>query len=674
MRTLSTKSKLIALVAICSLCAAISIGANSPSKRDRPGLSGPELFDHESRRALPAAPNIFDATQTDILPPPVDRPLPAPEYSDAYKGEATRGELTEPVWVSTDRVTGVCSPSVVHSGESNNNPGSPLVPLLMNFRALSKLPSSSACLADPAKCRANEIGRADTHSAVAKNFVVLTVNHEFAIYNKCGKLIFKSCIEDFLGLSDVDFEFVDPRVIYDPWNGRWVMTWQGNKRPKTHLFMVVSDDQDPRGDWYYYAFKAAPDNTTFADNYDLGYGMKGVYMAGHQRNFAGGSTAEATFRSFDKAQIYNALPANMFTDSFLTNEDGSATRSPRVAQMQTGPDFDVAFVNARNKGGERITLWKLFDPFGAHTLTKVDLRVAGYEQPPKAVQPNGSKVDTGDCRPTNAVYTSGRLYTANQEKKLWSGEAIPRSVLHVYGINTVTNSLVFDRDLGAPGFYYWYGACSMDFRGNVVVNFARAGNSTFLEHRYLTLDIPNNQSFQSQLIEPGEGNSAAENWGDYFQSTLDWGDYQGGKGKQKIWMYGMYMTAAPDEWGSWVGATARDANPGVLTVAPISNFNSVGPVGGPFSPSTMTYTLGNLGEVGYNYTITGVPAWLTVSSLYGEAPAGAAVDVTLKIRPPVANTLPVGEYHATITFENCYTLGTSKTRNVNLRVTPRRIG
>jgi len=666
-RTLLTSIAIVALVVPGAVCAVIRVGANPPAVRDQPSLSGADIH-----QQLPQALNNPNAPQTDILPPPVDRPLPVPQYRNAYQGQATRGELTVPVWISTRDTTHVCDPSVIHSGESNNNHGSALTPLLMNFRGLGKLPSSSACLANPDNCRANEIGRADTHSAVAKDFVVLTVNHEFAIYNKCGKLIFKSCIEDFLGLSEVDFEFVDPRVIYDPWNGRWVMTWQGNQSPQTHLFMVISDDADPRGDWYYYAFNASDGKQGFADNYDLGYGRRGIYMAGQQRT--NNSFVEATFRSLDKAQIYNALPASMITDSVLTNEDGSQTRGPRVAQMQTGPAFDVTFVNARNDGGDRITLWKLFDPFGAHTLTKVDLRVALYEQPPKAVQPNGSKVDTGDCRPTNAVYTSGRLYTANQEKKLWSGETIPRSVLHVYGINTVTNSLVFDRALGAPGFYYWYGACSMDFGGNVVVNFARTGNRIFLEHRYLTLDIPNNRSFQSQLIEAGEGNSAAENWGDYFQSTLDWGDYQGGKGKQKVWMYGMYMTAAPDEWGSWVGATARAADQGAMALAPNTHFNIAGPSGGAFSPSAMTYTLGNTGEVGYNYTITGVPAWLTVSSHYGEVPAGGAVDVTLRIRPEVANTLPVGEYHATITFENCYTLGTSKTRNVNLRVTPRRIG
>jgi len=676
MRDLSTKSKLIALaalVAIGPLCAAISIGANAPSELDRPGISGPELFGHKSRRALPAATNIFDATQTDILPPPVDTPWSAPQFKTTYQGKAAQGEQTQPVWVSTDSVTGVCSPSAIHSGESNHNPGSPLTPLIKNFRGLG-LASSDDGDTPPGSDSAPATGRADTHSAAAKNFVVLTVNHEWAIYNKCGKLIFKSCIEDFLGLTGSSL--IDPRVIYDPWNGRWVMTWQRNRAAarRTHLFVVISDDSDPRGDWYYYAFDTDPDGATFADNYDLGYGMRGIYLSGHQRLWSVGDIATATFRSLDKAQVYNALPASMITDSGLTNEDGSATRGPRVAQMQTGPGFDVAFVNARTNGGDRITLWKLFDPFGAHTLTKVDFRVEAYEKPPLAVQPNGSKVDTGDCRPTNAVYTSGRLYTANQEENLWSGERIPRSAIHVYGINTVNNSLVFDRDFGAPGLYYWYGACSMDFRGNVVVNFARTGDGRLLEHRYTTLDIPNNLFFASDLIKAGQANFAGENWGDYFQSSLDWGDYQGGKGKQKLWMYGMYMPAAPAEWGTWVGATARAADQGVMSLAPNNSFNIVGPSGGPFSPSTMTYTLGNTGEVGYNYTVTGLPVWLTGSSVYGEVPAGAAVGVTLRIRPEVANTLPVGEYHATITFENCYTLGTSKTRNVRLRVTPRRIG
>jgi hypothetical protein len=663
-RTLLTSSAIAVLVVSGAVCAFIRVGANPPAARDKPALSGGDV-----QRLLPRAINLSDATQADVLPPPVDRPLPAPQYRDAYRGQATRGELTEPVWISTRDTKHLCDPSAIHSGQSNNNHGSTLTPLLMNFRGLGKLPSSSACLADPNQCRASEIGRADTHSAVAKNFVVLTVNHEFAIYDKCGKLIFKSCIEDFLRLSGGDIKFVDPRVVYDPWNGRWVMTWQGNQPSQTRLFMVISDDADPRGDWYYYAFDASDNQPGFADNYDLGYGMRGVYMAGHERTNS--ALVEATFRSLDKAQIYNALPANMITDSFLTNEDGTKTRGPRVAQMQTGPTFDVAFVNARIEGGDKITLWKLFDPFGAHTLTKVDITVDAYEQPPAAVQPNGSTVDTGDCRPTNAVYTLGRLYMANQEKKLWSGTTIPRAGIHIYGLDTINDSLVFNRDFGGPGLDYFYGACAMDFSGNVVLNFARTGIVRFLEHRYAFLDTQNNSFFGSHLIKAGHANYGGENWGDYFQASLDWGDYQGLGSKQKLWMYGMYMTADQDEWGTWVGATARDANAGELSVAPVSNFNSVGPVGGPFSPTTKTYTLGNSGEVGYNYTVTGVPTWLTVSGNYGEVPAGAAVDVTLAIKSVVANTLPIGEYGATITFENCCAGGTTKTRNVRLRVTRR---
>jgi hypothetical protein len=59
-------------------------------------------------------------------------------------------------------------------------------------------------------------------------------------------------------------------------------------------------------------------------------------------------------------------------------------------------------------------------------------------------------------------------------------------------------------------------------------------------------------------------------------------------------------------------------NPLALQVVPTTNVVAAGNQGGPFSPSSFSYTLGaTYGSV--NYSISGVPSWLTPSSTKADA-------------------------------------------------------
>jgi Viral BACON domain len=87
---------------------------------------------------------------------------------------------------------------------------------------------------------------------------------------------------------------------------------------------------------------------------------------------------------------------------------------------------------------------------------------------------------------------------------------------------------------------------------------------------------------------------------------------------------------------------------------------------GPFSPSSFRYTLSaTYGSV--NYSITGVPSWLTSSSTSGTVASGTTVTFTVNAN---ANTLVPNTYTATITFANADTgLGT-QTQTASLTVNP----
>jgi hypothetical protein len=104
-----------------------------------------------------------------------------------------------------------------------------------------------------------------------------------------------------------------------------------------------------------------------------------------------------------------------------------------------------------------------------------------------------------------------------------------------------------------------------------------------------------------------------------------------------------------------------------LSVTPTSNFESSGPVGGPFTPASTGYTLENLNATPLNYTVSATAPWLTLSPAGGTLPGNGTVTVTLSINAS-ANSLVAGTYTDTVTFTNTTDHVGDTTRTVSLIV------
>lgn len=518
----------------------------------------------------------------------------------------------------------------------------------------------------------------DPHGACGRLHVMEVTNDHFAVYSKDGTNLFEADINDFLGLPGFLF---DPKVMYDPWNSRWVMLYlfkDSDARVSQHV-LIISADERPIGigpSWYY-RFNAETEpgggNAAWADYYDLSYGAVAVYTSGNQFKWTGGFRM-ARIRTWDKAQIYAAAAAGRIDDSFLTNADGSITDTPRAAHMQVvfGGN-DGVFINSRWGGGNRLTLWKMADPLGAHSLTRVDLDTFDYDTPPDAVQPNGWVIDTIDCRLMSAVVTGNspvfnqvRLYTGGQERHNW-GEPSDRSVVDIWEIDPAANTILYGTRFGTSGMYYWFASSGADYGPNNFWTFARTGPGAgeFAEMRYVDMQ-GGSFSSSSRQIKAGEGNYGEYRWGDYFGAQMDWGDWWAGSPGWRIWMVGEWATSASNAWGTWIGMSTA-YNRGSLNLAPVSDF-IYSAYTGCASGESRTYEMSNVGEVGFNYLVSGAPSWLDVSTTQGEIFGGQSQDVILEVNAS-ADSLGPGIYTAAITFEDVYNAGNVFTRNVRMRLT-----
>lgn len=88
-----------------------------------------------------------------------------------------------------------------------------------------------------------------------------------------------------------------------------------------------------------------------------------------------------------------------------------------------------------------------------------------------------------------------------------------------------------------------------------------------------------------------------------------------------------------------------------LAVSPSSVFSSIGVPGGPFAPTNHTYLLTNTGYGPCQWSVSGVPPWMTITPANGILSSGETVGVTAAISS-AANNLPLGGYVASLVFSN----------------------
>ena len=107
---------------------------------------------------------------------------------------------------------------------------------------------------------------------------------------------------------------------------------------------------------------------------------------------------------------------------------------------------------------------------------------------------------------------------------------------------------------------------------------------------------------------------------------------------------------------------------GPLTLTPSGGLSPTGNVGGPFSPSSITYTISNPGIAGMDWTATNLTTWVNLSSSSGTLSPGAGTTVTVSIDAS-AGGLPAGTYFDTVTFTNTTNGSGNTTRPVDLTAT-----
>jgi hypothetical protein len=456
--------------------------------------------------------------------------------------------------------------------------------------ALAPAPEASflGIAGDPA------IAPSDTTGAAGISRVVTAVNIEYAVWDKAAATVptgapaplVAGTLESLAARLPGGAFVFDPKVVYDPYRGRFVIVFLAGHGPpftpgfrKSWIVVVTMPEAtvtDP-GTWCRRVLRGDQvprDGAQFADYPGLGLDKKRIYVTTNQFRFDGR-------RRFDYAQVLAIQKSGLYRCGKRPRIEvfaGEDTRDPRggqaftiqpaITETDTGanpPEYLVSFQD-RSCGpacGKRLTVWRIKARRGKGLRISADAVGVGQSRtPPLGTQKDGSPSctpiehcwDVGDLRLVTAFFDAdrGRLYTAHAVRAdIAAGDGYLESAVNWYELDPspIRRARVTRRGtLGDPGRDSGWPAMATDAAGNLFITYSRAGAP--LPGEYLSAvaaTIPPGAVTPDAVtvLTPGEAPYIAapgrpQRWGDFAGANRDPVD------GSDVWLVAQYARADAD--------------------------------------------------------------------------------------------------------------------------------
>jgi hypothetical protein len=405
----------------------------------------------------------------------------------------------------------------------------------------------------------------DTTGAVGRDKLMSTLNSNYVIQRKSdGQVLSRVSMTSFWAALGTHRPF-DPRVLYDPYSDRWLVSAADDPVLPTSLILYgISDTGDPQGRWHLYAIDADPDNITFADFPTLGFDQSTVAIGLNMFD----NTTQAYVRGRLIVLDYASLRAGGNGAPLDVSVPGGFALQPAVTYSATEQTLYV--VEHVDSMSATYRLWSVRDG----TLTVVGggpkvnpLGSFGTPGPLNFLsQDIGRGVDSGDSRAGNVGFRNGRIWYAQTIGMPPGGIGGIRADVQWVALDTNGDFVQGGRiqDLGANpwngGHSYAFPTLAVNARDDVLVGFSEFQSTDFVDaaYAYRAGTDPPNTIREPVTLKDGEGpytktRGGFNRWGDYSGSSVDPVD------DLSLWTIQEYARIpvgrrdGSGRWGTWWG-------------------------------------------------------------------------------------------------------------------------
>ena len=135
----------------------------------------------------------------------------------------------------------------------------------------------------------------DVNGAVGPNHIMTTLNTEVRIQSLTGTIISTVSLYSFWNSVGFPSPF-DPKVLYEPYNNRWIITSVANSNSGSSSILIgVSQTNDPTGVWNLYSIDADGSDANWLDFPSIGFNKDWVVVTGHLFSISGSNFVTARF-------------------------------------------------------------------------------------------------------------------------------------------------------------------------------------------------------------------------------------------------------------------------------------------------------------------------------------------------------------------------------------------
>lgn len=419
----------------------------------------------------------------------------------------------------------------------------------------------------------------DVNGAAGPDHLMVTLNTEIRIMDREGNEIATMGTGSFwLGVPGGGASF-DPKVAYDPYENRWILLMPSSSDPSaSRLLVAVSENSDPTGNWYQYAFDTDPTDQVWFDYPNFGFNKHWIVVSGNMF----GNGFYSTLFVLDKADLYNN--AEVVNYSRFEIYDGFTLVPAKTYDTEEEDIYCVNNAGGNNGGYGYLNLWRVTGGYGNEQVENLGLiQIAdtwangSYTSGGNFAPQLGSdlKINTVDARMENMVYRNGKLWTVHHVY-LPTGNNPTRSAVQWFELSLTGEVLQHGRVDDPDGnMYYAFTSIAVNAKEDVMI-----GYNSFSEDQYASssysfryADDPPNTLRDSYQYKDG----LAPYWKTFGGDRNRWGDYSGTcvdpVDDLDFWTLQEYadLPTGSDHWATWWAYIDIDAVPEAIFTANITS-------------------------------------------------------------------------------------------------------
>ena len=323
----------------------------------------------------------------------------------------------------------------------------------------------------------------DVQVAAGTKYVVEMVNLDGAIYTKNGTLVKPFGLEFLFNPTvkesqELHVSITDPVLLFDNTSGRWFASI--SDITSHSIRVAVSKTDDPTGVWRIYNFPFEFQSNNCSDQPFIGLSEdKFIVTVNNWGN-------DCNWYSDNQSPEFRGVQFTIADKTDLLNGSGSVRSIQSQADLNyfslhpvitLSPTTTLLIATAGDFNHDKLQLLYIDGP----SLYNLHIRTISYVIQDTHVAPDGiqsterssttrqqttttataakePKVSTGDARIQSAIWYQGKLWLAFNDGCFISGDTKSRSCIRLIQIDTITNRVIQDFDIGALASSLYYPA------------------------------------------------------------------------------------------------------------------------------------------------------------------------------------------------------------------------